>query len=267
MNAGSENVWHEGTKNWTLAVKCFEKLLDAMPHLKILVVGRSPPDHLKGRILHVNFIDFHVFLTKIARSKILFVPSYSDASPRVITQALYLNTSVVVNEAIIGGWKYVNNETGAFFTDENDIVEVVRRILASQQQPNPPQPREWFRNFSLTPAKRLESFIEMMRFEYFKGVPNFEEEIVKDLERIQDPADAEWERGITDMDNYIYSDYNEWYGIVPEQNSTNSTNSSTTIESGHEDATVAPPPGKNIVDRFFEGIKQFWPWSHVNDAS
>ena len=131
MNAGSPNVWHEGTKNWTLAVSCFEKLIDAMPHLKILVVGREPPDHLKGRLLHVNFIEFPVFLTKIARSKILFVPSYSDASPRVITQALYLNTSIVVNEGIIGGWKYVNNETGASFIDENDIVEVVKRVLAS----------------------------------------------------------------------------------------------------------------------------------------
>ncbi len=41
-NAGSNITWHEGTKNWPLAVKCFDKLLEAMPHLKILIVGREP---------------------------------------------------------------------------------------------------------------------------------------------------------------------------------------------------------------------------------
>ena len=45
-NAGSNLTWHEGTKNWPLAIKCFDKLLEAMPLLKILIVGREAPDHL-----------------------------------------------------------------------------------------------------------------------------------------------------------------------------------------------------------------------------
>ncbi len=61
----------------------------------------------------------------LALSQILFVPSVSDASPRVITQGLALNCSIIVNKEIFGGFKYVNEQTGSYFTDENDIVDIV----------------------------------------------------------------------------------------------------------------------------------------------
>ena len=60
----------------------------------------------------------------------------------------------------------------------------------------------------------------MMRFEYYKGVHNYDEEVINDLERIQDPIDEDWEKGIKEMDEQIYHDYNEWYGIKPETNIT-----------------------------------------------
>lgn len=59
----------------------------------------------------------------------MFIPSVSDASPRVITQALTLDLGVIVNKHIVGGWQYVNDQTGAFFSDENDVVEAVKSVL------------------------------------------------------------------------------------------------------------------------------------------
>ncbi len=42
-------------------------------------------------------------------------------SPRVITEALLTDLPILVNENILGGWKYVNEKTGVFFRDEHDI--------------------------------------------------------------------------------------------------------------------------------------------------
>ena len=42
----SDGDWHADTKNWTLAIRCFERILEEMPHLKIIIVGRDPPEHL-----------------------------------------------------------------------------------------------------------------------------------------------------------------------------------------------------------------------------
>ena len=39
----------------------------------------------------------------------------------MITEALALNTPVVVNERIVGGWKYVNERAGALFTSADDV--------------------------------------------------------------------------------------------------------------------------------------------------
>ena len=45
INLG-ETQWHSDTKNWTLAIKCFEKLVVEIPGIKILIIGRKAPDYL-----------------------------------------------------------------------------------------------------------------------------------------------------------------------------------------------------------------------------
>ncbi len=40
-----------------------------------------------------------------------------------------MDTAIVVNRNIVGGWKYVNEHTGALFTDENDVVDVFDEVL------------------------------------------------------------------------------------------------------------------------------------------
>ena len=62
-------------------------------------------------------MEFKPFLELVGKTDIMVIPSISDASPRILTQALAMNTAVIVNKDIVGGWKYINEQTGAFFTN------------------------------------------------------------------------------------------------------------------------------------------------------
>ena len=84
VNVG-ESEWHQQTKNWTLAAKIFDKLVTAMPDIKILIMGRKPPDHLADRIDWHPEIKYSEFLESMSSVKVLLVTSVSDASPRVMT--------------------------------------------------------------------------------------------------------------------------------------------------------------------------------------
>jgi len=128
-NAGSKDVFHKYHKNWALAKKCFKKMLEA--GYKILIVGRKKMD--KGsehpNITLMASVEYYSFLDLVEQSKVLFVPGISDASPRVITESIIKGTPVLVNKEIFGGWKYVNEHTGALFTDENDVIPKLNHII------------------------------------------------------------------------------------------------------------------------------------------
>ncbi|KKM29050.1 hypothetical protein LCGC14_1566350 [marine sediment metagenome] len=47
--------------------------------------------------------------------KFVLLPSNADASPRLLVETLIRDRPLVVNSAIYGGWKYINNCNGAFF--------------------------------------------------------------------------------------------------------------------------------------------------------
>ena len=129
-NCGSKDIFHTYHKNWDLAKKCFKKMTDA--GYKILIVGRNKMDKKEDDHPNMSFIkytEYYKFLDLVERSKVLFIPGVSDASPRVITEALIKNVPVLVNRDIFGGWKYINDNTGAFFTDENDIIPKLTHII------------------------------------------------------------------------------------------------------------------------------------------
>jgi hypothetical protein len=69
------------------------------------------------------------WLTYLENCKILLVPSISDASPRIITDALTRGCAILVNSEIFGGWKYVAPETGAFFSSANDVVDAFNYVM------------------------------------------------------------------------------------------------------------------------------------------
>jgi hypothetical protein len=56
--------------------------------------------------------------------RFILLPSDADASPRLIVEPLVRDRPLVVNSAIYGGWKYINDQTGTFF-DAPSIEECV----------------------------------------------------------------------------------------------------------------------------------------------
>jgi hypothetical protein len=134
--------WSRVVKQHDLALGLVRQLLATEPEVRICLVpdgfGIDDP-----RVERFDFLDYRGFLDKVEASRIMLVASVLDASPRVLTEALCLDTYVMVNERISGGWKYVNAETGAFF-DQTSALEVYRRLRARP----PAATRGWFlRNY------------------------------------------------------------------------------------------------------------------------
>lgn len=120
-NDQCEIKWTGYYKNWPLAEKCIKVLSDEL-NLKGLIVGRdSCPVNIKNQenIETTGFLDYGIFLDKIRQSKFMLLPNLEEASPRILTESLSMNVPVFVNEQILGGWKYVNDDTGVFFNESN----------------------------------------------------------------------------------------------------------------------------------------------------
>ena len=76
--------------------------------------------------------------------RVLFAPNVHDASPRVLAEAMCLDVPILVNRHIVGGWKYVNSETGAFFDSVDNVVPAYMDMMARMQR-GELHPREWFK--------------------------------------------------------------------------------------------------------------------------
>jgi hypothetical protein len=139
-SSGSTTPFHKYHKNWELAKKCFKEMVKR--NLKILIVGRENmdnPSEEHPNIILKKTLPYYEFLDHIEKSKILFLPNISDASPRVITESLMKGVPILVNQQIVGGWKYVNENTGSFFNNEEDVIEKVNYILNREYKT-----RDWF---------------------------------------------------------------------------------------------------------------------------
>ena len=135
-------AWSRVVKQHDLARDLIASLLATDEDVRICLVndsfGFDDP-----RVTRFDFLGYREFLDKLEESRVLLMSSVLDASPRVITEALCLDTYVMVNRRISGGWKYVNEATGAFF-DETDALDVYRGLRAR----GPAATRAWFlRNY------------------------------------------------------------------------------------------------------------------------
>ena len=115
-----------------------------------------------GNIVSLHFTQHGKFLELIESSRALWTPNVADASPRVLAQALCKNTPILVNKHIAGGWKYVNEKTGVFFSDKNDIVSAVKKLFSSEYQVNL-SPRQYYMdNFGFwRSALYIQAFLEV----------------------------------------------------------------------------------------------------------
>jgi hypothetical protein len=123
--------WVAYNKSLDLAFDCINIMCTKFK-LKGLVVGRKGCEALticKNSIEFTEKLKWDDLLTKYNESRFLFVPSIADASPRVITEGLCFNLPVIINKNILGGWKYVNEETGVLFNDLNDFEYNLERLL------------------------------------------------------------------------------------------------------------------------------------------
>jgi glycosyltransferase involved in cell wall biosynthesis len=129
---------NELQKNWDLARACVVRLAEA--GARIVIVGRAGTPGLPPHpnIDYLPQLPWREFVQVTAAARVAFLPNWWDASPRVITEALAVDVPVLVNRRILGGWKYVAPETGAFFDDESDVVEALFAVLDG-----PLAPRQW----------------------------------------------------------------------------------------------------------------------------
>lgn len=126
---------HRDVKGWNRAVAAIDRLHETLG-LTTLIVGPdpdvcSPP---AGATV-VPQMEWLPLLAHMRRARLLLVASATDASPRVIAEALCLDRPVLVHRGILGGWHYVNEDTGAFFDDADDVVEAAQRCLAIERGP------------------------------------------------------------------------------------------------------------------------------------
>lgn len=138
--------WQSYNRNWDLAKKCLEIMCRDF-NLKGMLVGRQNcefSDKCDGIVKVVPFLPYTEFQAELKKCKFLFVPNISDASPRVITEAICNDIPVLVNEHILGGWhNVIPSITGEFFSDENDVSGSLAYLLTHYHNY---QPRKWFEN-------------------------------------------------------------------------------------------------------------------------
>ena len=154
--------WATWNKNWTLAKKCLHIFCNKYK-LKGLLIGRKNCDLPFGcnDLMTTTDMLSHDELKKMYnKSKFIFLPNEKDASPRVLTEALAFDVPVLMNKNILGGWKYINKDTGEFFTNENDLENSLK-IIMNKIKNKKYQPRNYFvKNYSvINSGKRLKTFL------------------------------------------------------------------------------------------------------------
>lgn len=129
--------------------KGFKVFLDILPSLAnaglngvVVVYGK----HAKTSKSHYSFMkDHNVKIIRnglsytdvgglMSRCKFGIFPNLTDCSPRMLTEAIVRNVPVLVNENILGGWKYINDNTGVFFNTKN-INNSLEKVLNNNFSP------------------------------------------------------------------------------------------------------------------------------------
>ena len=178
-NDKCENGWQSENRNWNLAKKCID-IMCSKYKMRGLLIGRincELPPTCHNLMKTTDFMNYSEFIKQYEKCRFIFVPNLLDASPRVLSEALCFNLPCLVNENILGGWKYVNNKTGMLFNNENDFENILQTFLNKFDTFTP---RDYFINNhgAQYEGKEIVSFIK-------KHVPNYKKEINLDLDNIE----------------------------------------------------------------------------------
>ena len=164
--------WFNYYKNWDLCSKVIQVLTDEYG-LKGKIVGREGCDiNIKNKHLLdvVGMLPYDEFMIGLKSSRFMLLPNLEEASPRVLTESLSFNKPVLVYEHILGGWKYINSETGMFFNETN--MHIIIKTFLEKLEKNEFNPRKYYiDNYGLQKSgKILKDFI-------IKVYPDIEPEI------------------------------------------------------------------------------------------
>ena len=136
--------WNWYIRQWELAKKCLVVMCRDFG-LKGVLVGRTNcefTDKCLGLVEVIDFLKFDQFQEKMQQCKFLFAPNQSDASPRVLVEAMSYNMPVLCNYNIVGGWdNVVPGVTGEFFTSEDDVGYALEKLTKNYDKYTP---RDWF---------------------------------------------------------------------------------------------------------------------------
>ena len=157
---------------WQSYIHSFEqtrKLLDIMCekfHLKGLLVGRigcQIPKNCHNLMELTDFMQYHDFIKQYNKCRFIFLPQQFDASCRAGTESLCFNLPILMNKDIIGGWHYINDQTGEFVDLYNfDSFEKTLGNFLKKLNNNEYHPRDWFiKNYGkYNSGKRLLKFVQ-----------------------------------------------------------------------------------------------------------
>ncbi|CAJ1453072.1 unnamed protein product, partial [Effrenium voratum] len=129
--------WSSFAKNWSFVKEALDVMCGEMRLTGVLVATKdkqgqkacSIPRSCKGLVTQTTFLSQEGFFHYVRQSNFLFLPQVHDASPRVITQALALDVPLLMNNNLIGGWKYLTKRTGEGFNDVRDIKASIQQLL------------------------------------------------------------------------------------------------------------------------------------------
>jgi hypothetical protein len=131
--------WASFAKNWTFMLEALEVMCSPEFNLTGVIIANKDksgtkacwiPDSCRDKVVQTTFLPNQTeFYEYTVQSHFMMVPNVYDASPRVVSQSLALNVPVLMNRNIIGGWKYLNEETGEFFDDMSNFANQLRKIV------------------------------------------------------------------------------------------------------------------------------------------
>ena len=161
--------WQSYNRNWELAKKCIHIMCQRY-NLKGLLVGRINCDfssECDGHMTVEDFMPKKKLIERYKQSRFIFLPNIVDASPRVLAEALCYDIPALVNKNILGGWKYIHDQTGEFFNNEHDFESSLKRLLRNIQS-NHYHPRDYFTSHygNHSTGVQLKNFI----LDHIKGV-------------------------------------------------------------------------------------------------
>ena len=175
-------------KGLSLFIKMLPELAER--NMKVIVINyTNKPLHFvsagerqmwKQYSEHVNYsqnkLGSRATARLMAKCRFGIFPNDSDCSPLLLTECLARNKPVLVNKGILGGWKYVNSETGVFFDKKcigRRLDDIRRKDL---------NPREYFvKNHGFeNAAKQLAEFGR----ENFKGFKDCDMACFQGLETV-----------------------------------------------------------------------------------